>query len=148
MTSLGLLVFAGDDLLDAGVAEADDLTDRSSRHAGGCGFADRFVAFRAGVRVALGRSFEALVRLHKSSVENLTSHSKLCSFLHMSTAQRIQELIVYRARKGNDPIQSSGLLGDLIERHTGPNLVAALVHHSFATEKDAQRFVKAIGAAR
>ena len=66
----------------------------------------------------------------------------------MSTAQRIQELIVYRARKGNDPIQSSGLLGDLIERHTGPNLVAALVHHSFATEKDAQRFVKAIGAAR
>jgi hypothetical protein len=62
----------------------------------------------------------------------------------MSTAQRIGELIVHRTRKGNNPIQSADLLADLLERHTGNNLAAALVYNGFATEKDAQRFVGAM----
>lgn len=53
----------------------------------------------------------------------------------------MNKLIERRTRKGHNPEQSTALLQELIESHTGDNLEYALVYNDFATETGAQKFV-------
>jgi hypothetical protein len=52
-------------------------------------------------------------------------------------------LIDRRSAKGYNEAESRAMLADLIAKHDGDNLVAALVYNGFATEAQAQRFAQA-----
>lgn len=60
----------------------------------------------------------------------------------MSTSPpQFDSLIARRVRKGNRRDESEGLLQILLQRHSGDNLVHALVYEGFATERQAEAFV-------
>ena len=52
------------------------------------------------------------------------------------------KLIARRTRKGHNVTDSAKMLSELTAAHTGDNLVAALVYEGFATEAQAEQFVK------
>ena len=49
-------------------------------------------------------------------------------------------MITRRVSKGSSAEESQTMLAELIRNHTGDNLVSALVHNGFATERQAQKF--------
>lgn len=52
-----------------------------------------------------------------------------------------QQMLDRRTAGGADLAKSRELLADLLRRHQGDNLVAALVHQGFATERQAEAFL-------
>lgn len=50
------------------------------------------------------------------------------------------QLIDRRTARGHNRAESADLLDELLNDHNGDNLAAALVHQSFATEKQAHQF--------
>ena len=57
----------------------------------------------------------------------------------MATTTETQ-MIARRTAKGFRADESAALLSDLIARHSGDNLAAALVHEGFATEHQAHAY--------
>lgn len=57
----------------------------------------------------------------------------------MSTTQT-DKMIARRTRLGYNADESKALLGELLARHTGDNLVYFLVYLGFATERAATQF--------
>lgn len=55
----------------------------------------------------------------------------------------MDNMIANRAGKGFNAEESAALLADITARHSGDNLVFALVHNEFATEEAATEFAAA-----
>lgn len=55
----------------------------------------------------------------------------------------MDSMIATRAGKGFNAGESAALFADLTARHTGDNLVSALVYNEFATEAAATEFAAA-----
>lgn len=54
----------------------------------------------------------------------------------------IELMVARRVKLGSDETSSRILLNDLMRRHSGDNLAAALVHWSFATERQAYKYIE------
>ena len=64
-------------------------------------------------------------------------------YVYTMNTNRTAQMIARRASKGFNAAESAVLLADLLARHAGENLVAALVFDGFATEGTARRAVAA-----
>ena len=56
------------------------------------------------------------------------------------------KLIAFRVKKGNNEAQSTALLEELLEAHTGYNLASALNYNNFATIAGAERAAEMLAA--
>lgn len=54
------------------------------------------------------------------------------------------KLVYRRVRKGFNRIESGILLGELLEAHSGTNLIYALVYNEFATQLQAEKLVASL----
>lgn len=62
----------------------------------------------------------------------------------MTQREMISKMIERRVSKGNRLEDSQKLFAELVALHTGDSLVHALVYESYATEKQAERFVATV----
>lgn len=62
----------------------------------------------------------------------------------MTQQEIISKMIERRVSKGNRRDDSQKLFAELVALHAGDSLVHALVYESYATEKQAERFVTAL----
>ena len=58
----------------------------------------------------------------------------------MTNTAAAAKMIARRVSKGGNEAESAAMLADIIARHSGSNLVSALVYNEFATERAAERF--------